>query len=468
MPDLLSILSQSSTSLAAHREAAAVAGQNISNVNTPGYSRQTANLEALTPAELVANGFIGRGVGVQSISQARDAFLERQIPNAIASQSSSSTESDALAAVSALDPDAAGGLSSALSAFYSSLRAVSQNPADPALRTAAVSATQSLTRSFNRTSQAIEDARSGLDDKIKGTINEVNTAAANMASLNAQIRSARSGGAEPNDLLDARRRLQDKLTELTGATPVTDPQGDVSMALPGGTALVSQDRAAQLSTLPDSSNRGHLSLRITRADGSGPVSLPTSAAGGAIGGALAARDGTLGAASTALDALAFDFASSVNAVSTAGFAQDGTTGHAMFAVGATAAGAAAQIDVDPTLLANPSLLAASSSAAGLPGNNQNMLAMIATERTVLAGGSDPSTTFTNIVSSFGGASQRAKAMSDQDGALLNNLTQLRESVSGVSLDEEMVHLTAAQRAFEAVSKVITTADSMLDTLMSLK
>src|SRR5438128_9254884 len=112
MADLLSILSQSSTSLAAHRTAAATASQNIANVNTPGYSRQTANLEALTPAELVANGFIGRGVGVQSITQARDAFLERQIPNAIASKGWTSTESNALDAVSALDPSAAGGLGS--------------------------------------------------------------------------------------------------------------------------------------------------------------------------------------------------------------------------------------------------------------------------------------------------------------------------------------------------------------------
>ena len=280
MPDLLTILNQSSTSLAAHREAAAVAGQNIANVNTPGYSRQTVNLEALTPDQLVPNGWIGRGVDVQSISQSRDAFLERQIPNAIASQSSSSTESDALAAVSALDPNAPGGVSSALSAFYSSLRAVAQNPADPRRAVRRSRRRRSLAQSFNRTSQAIEDARSGLDDKINGIVNEVNTDAANMASLNAQIRTARAGGAEPNDLLDARRQLQDKLTELTGAQPVMDSQGDVSMALPGGTALVSQDRAAQLSTIPDSSNRGHLSLRITRADGSGPVRYRPARRGG--------------------------------------------------------------------------------------------------------------------------------------------------------------------------------------------
>jgi len=166
--------------------------------------------------------------------------------------------------------------------------------------------------------------------------------------------------------------------------------------------------------------------------------------------------------------LAFDFANAINGVSSVGFAQDGTTGHNVFTVGATSAGAAGQITIDPTLAADPSLLAAASSAGGLPGDNTNMNAMIATERTALAGGSDPETTFSNIVAGFGSAAQRAKAMSDQDGALLDNLTTLRESASGVSLDEEMVNLTSAQRAFEAVSKVITTADSMLDTLMSLK
>ena len=128
---------------------------------------------------------------------------------------------------------------------------------------------------------------------------------------------------------------------------MTNAQGDVSMALPGGTALVSDDRAAKLSTIADAANGGHLALRITRADGSGPVPLPSGAVGGTLGGAMTARDGALGGAESALDSLAFDMANAMNAVSTAGFALDGTTGHAMFTVGATSAGAAAQLTMIP-------------------------------------------------------------------------------------------------------------------------
>src|SRR6185369_2121218 len=416
--DLLAILANSGSSLGAHQAAAATASQNIANVNTPGYARQTANLESLTPAQLIAGAFIGRGVGVQSVTQARDRFLERQLPSAIASKASSSAESDALAAVSALDPDAAGGLGAALGNFYASLRGVAQNPSDLSQRQVAVTAAQQLGAAFNRTAAALEDARTGLDSKIDGTVAEANDDAAAMASLNTQIRAARANGAEPNDLLDARQRLQDKLTQLTGATPVTNSKGDVSMALPGGAALVGEDRAATLSTIADPANGGHLALRLTRADGSGPIALPSSAAGGTLGGAVSARDAAIGGAETRLDSLAFDLANATNAVQSAGFALDGTTGHALFTVGATSAGAATQLTVDANLAADPSLLAAASSAAGLPGDSTNMLALIATERTALAGGSDPATTLQNLVSSFGGDARTAKAFADQDSAIL--------------------------------------------------
>jgi flagellar hook-associated protein 1 FlgK len=312
--DLLAILSQASTSLGTHRAAAATASQNIANVNTPGYSRQTANLEALTPADFAGNAFIGRGVGLQSITQARDLFLERQVPSAISSKGFSSTESDALAAVSALDPDGGDGLTSALGAFYAAMRGAAQNPNDPGLRQAAVSAAQALTRSFNRTAQALEDTRNGVDAKLAGTVNDVNQTAAAMADLNKQIRVARASGGEPNDLLDARQRLQDKLTQLTGAVPVTNDKGDVSMALPGGTTLVSDDRAATLSVTPDASNGGHLALQLTRTDGSGPVTLAGTAVGGAMGGAISARDGAILTAKNGIDTLAFDLGNTINAI----------------------------------------------------------------------------------------------------------------------------------------------------------
>ena len=465
--DLLTILSQSSQSLAAHRAAAATAGQNIANVNTPGYSRQTANLEAITPTDFVGNTFIGAGVKLQSVSQARDLFLERQMHNAFSAQGFSSTESEALQAITALDPDGGNGLTAAIGAFYTALRGVSQNPNDAGLRQGAVSAAASLAQTFNRTATSIEEGRNGIDAKMSGIVADANQAAAAMAELNVQIQQSRVTGAEPNDLLDARQRLQDKLSQLTGAVPVVNDQGDVSMALPGGADLVGSLRAGKLSLIADPNNSGHFNLQLTRADGTGPVDLTAAQVGGELGGAISARDGAMLAAKNGIDTMAFDFANTVNAVHAAGFAADGTTGHLMFTVSATSTNAAGSLTVDSALAANPFLLAAAS-APGASGDNRNMQALVNTERTALSTGVDVSTTYQNIVTAFGSKSALSKAISDQDSGMLDHLSQLRESTSGVNLDEEMINLTKAQRAFEAVSKVITTANTMLDTLLSLK
>jgi flagellar hook-associated protein 1 FlgK len=468
MSNLLALLSQGASSLSAHQQALATAGHNLQNAATPGYARQRAELMATVPAELAAGAFIGRGVTMGTVSQARDRFLEQQLPSAIASRARSSAESDSLAALSVLDPSDSSGVPAALGAFYSSMRALSQDPGNSSLRQAAVASSRRLALAFGRSAKAIEAARTGIDASLAGAVDQINDAAASVAALNGQIKIARSSGAEPNDLLDARQRSIDRLAELTGAIPIPNGTGDVTIALPGGGTLVSGNQAAKLSLVGDASNGGHVVLRLSPADGAPAVPLASANVGGRLGGLFDARDGALARAGTALDTVAFDLAGAVNQAHRAGYALDGTTGHDLFDAGPSAAGAAARIAVDAAVLADPKLLAAASSAAGVPGDNSNLLAVIATESTALSGGSNAGDALALITTDFGAEAARAQAVAQQDTSILDNLTNMREATSGVSIDEEMINLSKAQRAFEATMKVITTADDLLDTLLQLR
>jgi len=466
MSDLLSILNAGASALAAQQAAAATASHNLQNANTPGYARQRLELQAVLPAERVSGGYIGRGVSVQTISQARDRYLEAQIPGQLGLAAGASAKASVLDAVSALDPDGAGGLGSALSAFYTSLRQLAQNPSDASLRASAVAASQSLALAFNRTRGSIEEARTGVDQKLASTVDEVNDLTAKVAAYNADIRAARAAGAgEPNDLLDARLKAVDRLAELTGATPVPTSEGDVSLFMPGGTALVSGITAGKLSVLADPANDGHLQLRFTQP---GSSTQAVGKAGGELGGLLDARDGALRAAVNGLDTLAFDLATAANAAHTAGYGLDGVNGRTLFDVGATAAGAARDLVVSAAVAADPSLLAASSSAAGLPGNAASLQALLATETAALTGGRNASQALAKLTSDFGSASRSADAAAELEGALADHLQGMRESVSGVSVDEELINLQKAQRGYEAVAKVIEITSTLFDTLLALK
>jgi flagellar hook-associated protein 1 FlgK len=345
---------------------------------------------------------------------------------------------------------------------------LSQNAGDTAARQGVIGTSQRLARSFNQTVGSIEDARTGLDSQLLGQIDKVNASMRALADLNVQIQVLRSSGGAANDLLDQRQAAVEALSQLTGATPYTNNSGDISMALPGGTVLVSDGRPATFSAVGDATNLGHLKLQIIRTDGSGPVDLAASVMGGEMGGVLAARDGAMKTAVTALDTLAFDFATAVNGVHQAGYAMDGTGTRDLFTIPVTSAGAATQIGVNAAIVADPRLFAAATTLPAASGDNRNIMALIATERQALAGGSDPMVTFQKIVTGFGNATSQAKAMADHDGAMAVHLRKLRDATSGVSIDEEMINLTKAQKAYEAIAKVIATADQMLETLMSLK
>jgi len=466
--DLISLLNNTANGLSAIQARAATTSNNIANANTPGYARQQANLGEAVPSVLAGGrGYIGGGVYLVNVTQTRDQFVESQLPMTFANSSSSTAESDALASVSVFNNDTTGGLTDSMSAFYSSLTAMAQNPSDSSLRQSVVASATSLVSAFNSTSAALEQARSGVDASITGTVQQVNSILAQVADLNRRISVAEASGGQPNDLLDQRHNLMDQAAQLIGATQVPDASGNISLVLPGGTTLVSSSVAATLSVQSDPTNKGHTDVVFTPADGSAPVVLKQSELGGQIGGLLSARDGALGQASTDLDTLAFDFATMVNARNHAGFDLNGNQGGDVFTVGATLANAAATIALDPALASNPSLLAAAGSATSGPGDATNLQSMVATQSTPLANGLDVQKGMAKIVSDFGTEASDAQNASSFDTTMLQNLQDMRNSASGVSLDDEMVGLMQSQHAYEALAKVITTTQTLLDTLMQM-
>jgi flagellar hook-associated protein 1 FlgK len=467
--DLISLLTNTGNGLVALQAKASTIGNNIANASTPGYARQNANLQEAIPSTLAGNrGFIGGGVNLGSITQARDQFIEAQLPTAFSHSSGSTARSDALNSISTFNNGSEGDLTDALGAFYSKLTALAQNPGDPSLRQSAVQSANWLVSAFNRTSASIELARTGIDANLRDTVQQVNASAQQVADLNRRIAATAAGGAQPTDLLDQRHNLIDKMAQLIGTTQVPDAYGNISLVLPGGVTLVSAGKAATLSIEGDNTNKGHLNVVSTPSAGSAPVILNQVEVGGQVAGLLSARDLDLGPASLDLDTLAYDFANAINAQNRAGFDLNGNPGGDIFVVGATSASAASTLAFNPDLLRDPSLLAAAGSAETAPGDASNLQTMVDTQQQALSNGLDVQKGMAKIVSDFGVAALDAKNAAAFDQSALQNLESARNSVSGVSIDEEMVNLMQVQHSFTALSKVVETGNQLLETLMNLK
>jgi len=466
--DLVGVIMNAGEGLGVFRAQVATTSHNIANANTPGYARQEAVPTETTPAEEVGiNGYLGRGVALAGVVQARDKFVEAQIGVAMANSSSSSAQSDALATVTALDPQGQGGITDALGKFYSSLRDLNQNPGDMGLRQAVVQSAQRVSRAFNLTASGLASARNGIDQNVATLADKTNSLLAGVADLNRRISLAINSGRNPNDLLDIRQNDLDQLAQMIGARPVPDSHGSVNVVLPGGTCLVSGIVASQLGVQANTLNRGHYDLVFTPPDGSRATILNTNELGGQIGGIIVARDQVLGAAESSLDNLAYDISSAVNAQHRLGYALDGSPGSDMFVAMVGPQAAATNLAVDPALLADPSLIAAAGSATSGPGDSTNLQAIIATESAGLTGGLNVQQGMAKLTSDFGIAVNMVDDNSAFDKNLLADLTSARESSSGVSVDDELIHLTAAQTAYNALTKVITTTNTLLDTLMKL-
>jgi len=241
----------------------------------------------------------------------------------------------------------------------------------------------------------------------------------------------------------------------------------VSMHLLTGGAFVAGDVASTFVVTPDPGDYQHLIVKLAGTSGT-QINVRPGSVSGALGGLLSARDETLLGAEKGLDQLAFDFAGSVNLVHRGGTDLLGQAGVDLFQVTPEPLGAARAFTLDPDVEADSRLLATKSSGMAGSGDSSVTQQLLGLESTKLPGGANPTTSYAGVVARFGAEARTATDAADHTKTLRFSIEGMRDSVSGVSVDEELVEMSKAQRAYEAISKVMTTADSMLDTLLKLR
>lgn len=320
-------------------------GHNISNVNTPGYSRQLT-VQGTNFAQATGAGYFGRGANIEDVRRAYDEFLSVQTLSAQASAAHWDTALSQLKQVDNLLADDSVGLNPVLAGFFGAIHDVAANPSDPAARQSMLAAGQALAGRVRDLDVKLDGMRSNTDQQIESTVSSINSLGSRIAELNQRIVLA-SGSAgtsadvkhAPNDLLDQRDALLVDLNKMMRSTSVPLSDGSISVFFATGQALVVGMRANTLSTAADSLDPQKLAIGVQ----TGAQLLTFRASdleGGALGGLVAFRDGTLNAARNAIGRVAMVLTDSFNQQNKLGVDRTGQMGGDFFVAGSPQVNAA--------------------------------------------------------------------------------------------------------------------------------
>ncbi|MFC6288153.1 flagellar hook-associated protein FlgK [Nocardioides sp. GCM10027113] len=448
-----------------HQVVMDVSGGNIANASTDGYARRRVMGEAVgapaQPARYSRYDESGLGVRVGELQRMTDPLLDARARREHANQSFLDTRYAVLARFeSGIGEPGENGVSASLAEFRSAWHDLANNPGSEAARSQVLARANTLAESFAAQSRNVSAEAESQRYALLSVESEVRTLAADLGQVNESIAIAKMNGTDAGVLLDQRDALAMRLSELTGARGQVNAQGgmDVSFQDASGTVtpLVSGKQVSQFAIATG-----------VRADGTAdgnPVTFSVTPPGGAAAAATPSGEAgaitellnlTLPGYATALNEVAKKLADDVNAVHGTGYDQDGNTGSALFTYDPAAPNGPLTV-----ALTNPRSVAASGVGAtggDLDGSNASKLAGA-------LGGAEG--VYQRLVNGFGTEVASVKRLALNQQTLTNQVDGAREQLSGVSLDEEMVTMVQAQRAYEAAARLMTTLDSVLDTLIN--
>ena len=481
-----------------------VTGHNITNINTPGYSRQRVNLQTGLAVRIDKLQF-GLGVNVSQIQAIRDRFLDMQLTQTISRQFGTKTRYEGLENISSVfTENGEYGLTIELQKFFQGFEELAARPENDAVRANVLSRAQTLIAGLQSRYNLIQEKRDQANRSVASTANEVNAIASQIAKLNQQIEAEVPKGSD-NNARDQRQALVDKLAELVGIQVYEDTQGMLTVTVENGIPIVSGGSALTMVTT-DVNSDGNFQVEIVIGNpwenppGSGifvpgeKIDVTDSIKGGALGGMLDLRDNIYVEYMEKLDQLAAGIALQVNQLHRTGVGLDGvTTGLDFFVAtgggndpsglptGVDATnhykGMVSRMAVNDLLLYDPQLVASGDPAspdAG-PGNNEIALQLAALQNAVNTvdannsgvGNSGPFDVFISSISNkIGNQTLNLQTTANTDENIRASLEIQRDRLSAVDYDEEATNLIVFQRSYQACSRFISVIDQLTDQLIN--
>jgi flagellar hook-associated protein 1 FlgK len=438
-------IQQAGSALNTARYGLDIVSQNIANADTPGYTRQAVQQASVDAAAGVPSIYTRPagpgGVVVTGTARMTDVVLVARLRTEQARSGYADTTATQLGQVQATFAEPSdSGLSEQLNDFWNAWGAVANDPGSPAPRTVLLARAETVASTLNSMSGTLADVAQSSIQALGGDIAAANSAATQLATVNKQIAVGTATGSNVNSLLDQRDQLLSKLSTLVGGVASLNTNGSANVTV-GGQALVSGNATTPLSV------------------GAGPSyqvqvgATAVTVSGGSVGAEVTALTTTYPAFQAQLDAVADSLVSQTNAAQTAGYDLSGAAGQPMFS-GSGATG----ISVSMT---NPAQIAAS----GQPGGNLDAGNALAASRLGTKPGG-PDSSYRTMVAAIGSATALAQQQQTTQAGVTSSVADLATAVSGVNTDEEVSAMLTYQHAFEAASRVLTTVDSILDTLIN--
>ena len=426
--------------LIAQQMALDTTGHNIANASTDGYSRQKVNLAASpalqvpTSGSVSPSGHLGSGVDVTGYTRVRDQFLDTQYRAQNTGLQQQKARADGLngAELSLAEPGDSG-INAALDKFWSSWSDLEKTPDLAAAKQAVVSAGQSLTDSIHSVrSQMVASQQSANDQyaALAGPGGEIAKVAAELAGLNNTIAKSVTNGDVPNDLMDRRDLLLDQLSGYGQISVENLSSGSTNVA------FVDRDSGVTYPIVTDA-----------QADWAGPPAGDWNP-GGQLGGLMSVAKtpgGMVDGYLNSIDSFTKTLADTVNSAYGGNFFDYGSP------VGQT-------LQVSSAIQAAPDSIRA---GTGATGSNDVALAI-----SQLRGSASIDGVYKAFVAKVGGDLDEANRMQANAQVLTDSVENRRQSVAGVSMDEEMSNLVRFQRAYQASARAMSTMDEMLDVLIN--